>query len=85
MKFQFSIRELLMIVAIIALAAGWWFEHRRIDAITAQQKWEFKIDDCYDPATMLKNYTAQGWEVCGAFMYATNPNSLQVILKRRLP
>ena len=31
MKFQFSIRDLLLIVVIAALAAGWWIDHQRIN------------------------------------------------------
>jgi hypothetical protein len=50
-----------------------------------QQKWEFKIEDCYDSATMLKNDGAQGSEVCGAYTVPASPSSPQVILKRRLP
>ena len=34
MKSQFSIRDLLMIVAIFALAAGWWIDHQ-----LASQNW----------------------------------------------
>jgi len=41
MKFRFSIRDLLLIVAIVALAAGWWIDHQRINKPTVQ-KWEYK-------------------------------------------
>jgi hypothetical protein len=30
MKIQFSIRELLLIIVIAALAVGWWLDHARI-------------------------------------------------------
>jgi hypothetical protein len=30
MKLRFSVRELLLIVAVIALAVGWWIDHRRL-------------------------------------------------------
>src|SRR5262245_8201656 len=29
-RFQFSIRDLLLIIVIAALATGWWFDHRRL-------------------------------------------------------
>ena len=31
-RFQFSIRDLLLIIVIAALAAGWWIDHRRLAA-----------------------------------------------------
>jgi hypothetical protein len=35
MKIQFSIRDLLVIVAFAALATGWWIDHRRLVALHA--------------------------------------------------
>jgi hypothetical protein len=32
--FTFSIRELLLVTAIIALVAGWWLDHRRLTRIS---------------------------------------------------
>jgi hypothetical protein len=31
--FRFSIRDLLLITAIVALMAGWWIDHRRLIAL----------------------------------------------------
>jgi hypothetical protein len=31
---QFSIRDLLLIVAIAALATGWWIDHKRLAQLT---------------------------------------------------
>jgi hypothetical protein len=83
LRLQFSIRELLLIIAIIALIAGWWIDHERIDRM-ANQKWEYKIDDYYIFDSELKTGGSQGWEICGA--YTTPPSqSPLVILKRRTP
>jgi hypothetical protein len=32
--FRFSIRDILLTMAIIALVAGWWLDHRRITRIS---------------------------------------------------
>jgi hypothetical protein len=29
MKLRFSVRELLLAIAVVALAIGWWIDHRR--------------------------------------------------------
>jgi len=39
-RFQFSIRDLLLIIVISALAAGWWMDHQRINRLAVQQ-WEY--------------------------------------------
>jgi hypothetical protein len=31
MKLQFTIRDLLLIIVIAALAAGWWIDHQRME------------------------------------------------------
>ena len=64
MKFQFSIRDLLMIVAIVALAAGWWIDHQRINRMAVQQ-WEYKIDRISHLDVDLGKLGADGWELCG--------------------
>jgi hypothetical protein len=46
MKFQFSIRDLLIVVAFVAVAAGWWIDHQRINKLAVQQ-WEYKSFDDY--------------------------------------
>jgi hypothetical protein len=66
MKFQFSIRDLLLIVVIAALAAGWWIDHQRINRLVVQ-KWEYKFEGVFDgaPADIAKinNLGDQGWEI----------------------
>ena len=47
MKFQFSIRDLLLIIVIAALAAGWWIDHRRLSKMSVQ-KWEYEIQPMQD-------------------------------------
>jgi hypothetical protein len=40
MPLRFTIRDLLLIILIAALAAGWWIDHQRINRLTVQQ-WEY--------------------------------------------
>ena len=28
--FRYSIRDLLLVIAVVALASGWWFDHKRL-------------------------------------------------------
>ena len=84
MRVQFSIRELLLMITVIALISGWWIDHKRINSMLAQ-KWEFKLADFYVPDPELKNDGVQGWEICGAYTTPDSPRSPIVILKRRIP
>jgi hypothetical protein len=34
--FRFSIRELLLITAVVALVVGWWVEHRRANSASVE-------------------------------------------------
>jgi hypothetical protein len=63
MKFQFTIRDLILIVAIAALAAGWWMDHQRINSL-AVQKWEYKTG-VFAGGAYLSGMCDEGWEVCG--------------------
>ena len=85
MKIQFSIRGLLMIVAIVALATGWWIDHKRIVGQMNRQ-WEYRLD-----RTLTNSYSfnlnggeQSGWEDCGI---APIPKDLQsgeeVLIMRR--
>ena len=67
MKIQFSIRDLLIVVAFLALAAGWLVDHQRINHI-AVQKWEYKttVENMESSDSDLNRLAVQGWEVCGA-------------------
>ncbi len=67
MKFQFSIRDLLLIIVIAALAAGWWIDHQRINRLAVQQ-WEYKtviMDQQISGETesKLAQLGAEGWEM----------------------
>ena len=42
MKFQFSIRDLLLVTAIAGLAIGWWLDHR------LQSSWRREVEDQRD-------------------------------------
>ena len=81
MKFQFSIRDLLMIVAIVALAAGWWIDHQRINKMTVQQ-WEFMSKTWWGSDSELTNIGDGGWEGWGA---CQNPNARETILLFKRP
>ena len=84
MKLQSSIRELLLIVAIIALMAGWLIDHNRLSSM-ANQKWEFKVADWNGADKNLKFAGSEGWEICGAYTEPSNPGLPLVFLKRRIP
>jgi hypothetical protein len=64
-RFQFSIRDMLIAIAFLALAAGWWIDHQRINHI-AVQKWEYMTINPFGPRTdsELNKHAAEGWEVC---------------------
>jgi len=79
-RFQFTVRELLLIIAIIAVIAGWWIDHQRITNSLANQKWEFKTVDYPE----LKGAGAEGWEISSSYATASS-RSPMVILKRRIP
>lgn len=38
MMFRFTIRELLMLTLVVAVAAAWWLDHRNLTAQIAGQK-----------------------------------------------
>jgi len=38
--FKFTIRELLLLTLVVALAIGWWLDHRGYDAQTASLRFE---------------------------------------------
>ena len=44
--FRFSIRELMLITAVVALVVGWWVEHRgktRASEEAAYQEWKNRV------------------------------------------
>jgi len=40
-RFQFSIRDLLLIIVIAALAAGWSADHQRLNRRLTAQQWDY--------------------------------------------
>jgi hypothetical protein len=40
---QFSIRDLLFVVLIVALTLGWWTDHRRLTTICNRQATELGV------------------------------------------
>jgi hypothetical protein len=63
MRFQLSIRDLLLTVAILALAAGWFIDHQRINRLTVQ-KWEYQVRHGSPNYHWLNELGEQGWEAC---------------------
>jgi hypothetical protein len=51
---QFSIRDLLFLVAIVALALGWWFDRRPVPA-------RFQMTTTAGHAFVLDTATGQVW------------------------
>jgi hypothetical protein len=44
--FRFSIRELLLITAVVALVVGWWVEHRRQEKVSQENallEWKDRV------------------------------------------
>jgi hypothetical protein len=44
MKLRFSIRDLLWLVLVVALAAGWWFDHKHAEEVNANQGTQLESD-----------------------------------------
>jgi hypothetical protein len=42
MRFRFSIRDLLWLTALVAMAAGWWLDHRRVQTQNAEIQAKYK-------------------------------------------
>ena len=74
-RFQFSIRDLLLIIVIAALAAGWWIDHQRINRL-AVQHWEYRWAAPGDFQQSQATLGDEGWEAC-----AINQNN-RILLKR---
>jgi hypothetical protein len=80
MRFQFSIRDLLLVVVIGALAAGWWADHQRITRLPVQ-KWEYLTTYGSPSDDTLNSEGNQGWELCGIDP-ASLPGNTRLYLKR---
>ena len=71
MRFRFTIRDLLLLFVVIALALGWWVDHLRIARLEKVQ-WEYddelcSASDLNHPLNeiTLKRRGKEGWEICG--------------------
>ena len=91
MKIQFSIRDLLMMVAIVALAAGWWIDHQRISRLVAQQSqpWEYKIYTAFGQlelfGSFLNNFGNEDWEACAISEIGSTSGERQVTVLFKRP
>ena len=57
--FRFSIRELFLITAVVALVVGWWMEHRgktKASEVAAYQEWKNRV---LEVSLTGKGYTVQ--------------------------
>jgi len=83
MQLRFSIRDLLLVTAIIALAAGWWIDHQRISRLAVQQ-WDYKTFHWRFDDQPLKDFGTEGWDAFAASPVsdANGPQGMMVILKR---
>jgi hypothetical protein len=83
MKIQFSIRDLLLVIAIIGITAGWLIDHHRLTTAPVRQ-WEYEETGISgsggDSVQLTKEFGSQGWEVCGT--YVNGFGTTIVILKR---
>ena len=81
MKIQFSIRDLLLIIAIVALAAGWWIDHQRINRLSVQ-KWDYlAMDGMQEDSPAWKRQSDDGWELCG-LSFSPKTNNFFAVFKR---
>jgi hypothetical protein len=40
---RFTLREMLLAAALVALAIGWWLDHRRLAALNEKQATELQV------------------------------------------
>ena len=75
MKFQFTIRDLLWLLVVIALVLAWRIDRSRVP------QWEYKYDGLTfgSEASDLDKLGMEGWEVCA---YNFGSNQREVLLKR---
>ena len=52
MKIRFSIRDLIFIIIIAALAFGWWFDHENLTRDSTSQLSVYSLSEA-DPAAVL--------------------------------
>jgi hypothetical protein len=63
---QFSIRDVLLLVAIVALALGWWFDR-------APKTGRFQLHADGGQVLILDTATGQLWESSSATLFQNQP------------
>jgi hypothetical protein len=53
--FRFTIREILLLTALVGLAVGWWLDHRRLESARTgsemgRRAWQTQFDRLYTAA-----------------------------------
>jgi hypothetical protein len=60
MRLRFTIRDLFWLTALIAMAVGWWLDHRRIERI---ERWAAGLQKKNELLESDRRQTAQDLEV----------------------
>ena len=73
--FRYTIREIFLLVLIVALGVGWWLDHQRLTGEIANGKWWRQAAAAAEEA-----FWTEGWKVewnrdRNAF-HASNPTSI---------
>ena len=61
MRIRFTIRDLLLITVIVALAVGWWLDHRKLT--THHERFEITETSPGIRRTVQDNWTGEQWEM----------------------
>lgn len=64
---QFSIREFLLLLALVAVAIGWWIDSRRRIAIVPGR---FQVEDVNGRQFLVDTATGQIWGPSSSGLYA---------------
>ena len=76
MKIRFTIRDLLWLLALLAMFLAWRIDRSRVP------QWEYQYNSLTfgNEAAELDKLGAEGWEVCS---YNFGSNQREVLLKRQ--
>jgi len=78
MRFQFSIRDLLWLLVVIALVLAWRIDRSRVP----QWEYQFHALTPGSEAADLDKYGSEGWEVC-AYDFRGNQKGAWVKRQKR--